>query len=131
MAQPPSPSAAAVRLLAARDEGLGMAAVVPEAALAERARSDAAAFDVLYRRHHAAIGAHLHRRTGAVTETEDLLSETFLRALKGLPRFRARGVELRHWLHRIATSVAHRGSATRRRRQEEPLHAHAELQAFM
>lgn len=94
-----------------------------EAVLVERARSDATAFDELYRRHYTAIGAYLYRRTGDVTATEDLLSDTFLRALKGLPRFRARGIEFRHWLYRIATNVSNRWSTTRRRRPTPSLDA--------
>jgi RNA polymerase sigma-70 factor (ECF subfamily) len=79
-----------------------------EAALIERARRDRAAFAELYRCHYAAIGSYLLRRSGDAHATEDMLSETFLAALRGLKRYRGDGAPFRHWLYRIATNVANR-----------------------
>jgi RNA polymerase sigma-70 factor, ECF subfamily len=87
-----------------------------EARLVERARRDPEAFAELYRSHYAAIGAYLFRRCGDVHTTEDLLSDVFLAALRGVGRYRARGVPFRHWLYRIATRAANRWAARERRR---------------
>jgi len=73
--------------------------------LVERARTDPEAFAELYRRHYAGIGRYLQARTGDRHATEDLLSETFLAALRGLDRYRNRGVPFRYWLLRIATNA--------------------------
>ncbi len=96
----------------------------------ERARTDTGAFAALYHRNYSAIGAYLYRRTGDVSATEDLLADTFLRALKGIPRFHSRGIEFRHWLYRIATNVANGWSAARRRRRETTLDSRAERGAL-
>lgn len=79
-----------------------------ERRLIERARSDPAAFAHLYRLHAAAIANYLYRRTGDAHVTEDLLSETFLAAMKALPRFRFNGTPLRFWLYRVASNAANR-----------------------
>ncbi|MBI1851122.1 MAG: RNA polymerase sigma factor [Planctomycetes bacterium] len=89
-----------------------------EARLVERARHDREAFAALYREHYAAIGAYLFRRSGDVHATEDLLSEVFLAALRGLPRYRTRGVPFRNWLYRIATREVNRWALRERKRPE-------------
>jgi RNA polymerase sigma-70 factor (ECF subfamily) len=94
-----------------------------ELRLIERARTDRAAFAVLYRGHYAAIGGYLYRRTGDVHATEDLIADTFLSALKALPRYRSGGVPFRAWLYRIATNAANGWARRRRRRPEAPLSA--------
>ena len=86
-----------------------------ERRLIERARSDPAAFAHLYRLHAAAIANYLYRRTGDAHVTEDLLSETFLAAMKALPRFRFNGTPLRFWLYRVASNTANRWARTRLR----------------
>jgi len=50
----------------------------------------------------------------------DALQETFLRAYRGLPRFREQAA-LGTWLHRIAYTAALEQLRTRRRHPEEPL----------
>jgi RNA polymerase sigma-70 factor (ECF subfamily) len=97
-----------------------------EVLLIERAQRDRAAFAELYRLHYAAIGGYLYRRCGDVHATEDMLAETFLSALRALPRFRPGGVPFRHWLYRIATNVANR-RARRLRRRPMPLEEPHEL----
>jgi RNA polymerase sigma-70 factor (ECF subfamily) len=85
----------------------------------ERAQADRAHFAELYREHYPAIGSYLYRRCGDVHATEDMLSETFLSALRALPRFRIGRVPLRHWLYRIATNVANKRARKLRTRFEE------------
>lgn len=52
--------------------------------------------------------------------TRDALQETFLRAYRGLPRFRGQSA-LGTWLHRIAYTAALEQLRARRRHPEEPL----------
>ena len=75
--------------------------------LIERARWDAEAFSELYLRQVDSIRAYVYRRTGDLNVTDDLVSETFLNALRTIHRFRQRGVPLRCWLLRIATNAVH------------------------
>lgn len=99
--------------------------------LVERARTDPHALADIYRLHSLAIANYLHRRTGDAHAAEDLLSETFLVAMKSLPRFRHDGTPLRFWLYRLATNAANRWMRThaRLRRRETvsaiSMHAHA------
>ena len=53
--------------------------------------------------------------TGSSADADDLAQETFIRALRGLPRFRGDS-SLKNWLYRIATNAArsHRGARMRR-----------------
>jgi RNA polymerase sigma-70 factor (ECF subfamily) len=81
--------------------------------LLERARQgDASVFEVLVRRHD----KHLYRIARSVLpddqEAEDVVQETYIRALMGLQGFRG-AASLRTWLTRIALNEASR----RRRRQ--------------
>jgi len=76
--------------------------------LVERAKRDPRAFAVLYRQHYAAIAGYIFRRTGDATVTDDLTADTFMTAMRALPRFRHRGVPIRSWLYRIATTSIHR-----------------------
>lgn len=89
-----------------------------EAGLIERARTDRAAFAELYRNHYAAIGSYLLRRSGDAHATEDMLSEVFLSALRGIRRYKSRGAPFQHWLYRIATNVANRWARKHRVRFE-------------
>lgn len=73
-------------------------------ALVERARRDPEAFGVLFERHFDAIFGYLHRRTGDWDAARDLASETFLKALRSLWRYRWTGVPFSAWLYSIATN---------------------------
>lgn len=86
-----------------------------EPELLSRARSEREAFGEFYRRHYSSIAGYLFRRTGCRHATEDLLSEVFLSALRALPRFRWRGVPVRHWLLRIATRAVNHWARDARR----------------
>lgn len=86
-----------------------------EASLIERARHDAGAFAVLYRLHYLAVVGYLFRRTGDAHAAEDLAADTFLAAMRALPRYQVTEVPLRMWLLRIATNSANRWARQRRR----------------
>lgn len=86
---------------------LGRIANVDDAALVERAKVDSVAFGELYELHYSAILNYLYRRTLSVALAEELTSNTFFKALRGLAAYRSRpGVPFRAWLYRIATNEA-------------------------
>jgi RNA polymerase sigma-70 factor (ECF subfamily) len=69
------------------------------------ARGDTLAFRRLYERHVARVMRRLSHLMGPHGSIDDLVQDTFLRAMKSLSRFRGERPFL-HWLLRIATSVA-------------------------
>jgi RNA polymerase sigma factor (sigma-70 family) len=73
--------------------------------LVELAKGDRVAFSVLYRRHVRAVYHYAHRLCGGDrAAAEDVTSATFERALAAIARFEWRGVGVRPWLLRIASS---------------------------
>jgi RNA polymerase sigma-70 factor (ECF subfamily) len=99
---------------------------VSDRELLARAGQSPEAFAELYRRHYPRIGTYLLRRTGDRAATEDLLAEVFLAALRGVRRFRWRGIGFDHWLYRVATRAANRWA---RRRRFAPLAAARDVPA--
>lgn len=87
----------------------------PEAKLIELAKSDPSAFARLYRDHYPGVVGYLFRRTGDRHTAEDLAADTFLSAMKAIPRYRVTGVPIRMWFLRIATNAANRWARQRRR----------------
>jgi RNA polymerase sigma-70 factor (ECF subfamily) len=75
-----------------------------EYSIIERAKSDPEQFGVLLERHYPAIFAYIHRRVNHWEAAKDLASEVFLKAFKGLWRYRWQGVPFSAWLYRIATN---------------------------
>ena len=63
-----------------------------------------AAFAALVAPHQRAVRAHCYRMLGSLSDSEDALQETLVRAWRGLATFEGRA-SLRTWLHRIATHV--------------------------
>lgn len=77
-----------------------------DAALIEAAaRGDRVAFSGLYGRYAPRVMRRLSHLVGPRGPVEDLLQETFLRAMQAMPRFR-RGSPFDRWLLRIATNCA-------------------------
>ncbi len=84
-----------------------------EEELVRRARKDPAAFRPLFDRYHDQIFNYLLRRTSDVHKAKDLTSNTFLKALENIDRYRWRGISFAAWLYRIATNevnLSHRNS---------------------
>lgn len=67
--------------------------------------ADPAALGEMYARHSTAMLAFLRRRVTSPQTAEDLLHETFLRALNRLSRFEDQGHDLRPWLMTIARNL--------------------------
>ncbi len=75
-----------------------------ERVLVERAKKDPGAFGVLFERYHGLIFGYVLRRVRVWEVARDLTSETFLKALSGLWRYRWMNVPFSAWLYRIATN---------------------------
>src|SRR5579862_6207816 len=76
-----------------------------ERKLVEAARSSPVAFGALYERYVDAIYSYALHRVGDTTVAEDIVSETFHRALENIQSFEWRGVAFSAWLYRIASNV--------------------------
>ena len=75
--------------------------------LVERAqRGDRAALEDLYLSHFDRIYSYLHMSVGNRHDAEDLTTQTFLRMLESIGRFRWQSVPFSAWLFRIAHNLA-------------------------
>jgi RNA polymerase sigma-70 factor, ECF subfamily len=88
--------------------------------LALAARSDPAAFGLLYERHRLAVIRYLRTRTSSEDEAAELTAVAFERALTAMPRYRPTGGGFLAWLLRIARNAAIDAG---RRRSAVPLDA--------
>ncbi len=81
--------------------------VEPEIAalVAAARRGDAAAFTGLYRRYADRVYRFCLFRVRRPADAEDLMQQTFLRAIEALPRYEERGLPFGAWLFRIARNV--------------------------
>ncbi len=77
----------------------------PDELLAERAKTDVAAFGILYERHLKRIYNYIYYRTGNIHDAEDLTEKTFFQALTNLQRYRFQGAPFAAWLYRIAHNI--------------------------
>jgi RNA polymerase sigma-70 factor (ECF subfamily) len=88
----------------------GAVGAVDHSALDDRAlvaatlAGDRSAFDVLVRRHQRAVYAICLRFTGNHADASDLAQDAFVRAYRGLARFKG-DAALSTWLHRITVNV--------------------------
>ena len=76
-----------------------------ERLLVERAKGDAESFGVLYDRYADDIYRFAHARLGNVAAAEDVTAEVFVKALRGIGRYRDRGRPFSCWLYRIARNA--------------------------
>lgn len=75
-------------------------------ALVELARGgDTEAFGMLYDHYQASVYRFLYYRLGSVALAEDLMSETFFRALRSMGSFRWQGKDFGAWLMTIARNL--------------------------
>jgi RNA polymerase sigma-70 factor (ECF subfamily) len=84
-------------------------------------------FRLLYQRHHQRVRSVLYQLCDG-SSADDLVQEVFLRAWKGLPKFR-QSAKFSTWLYRIAWNVAsdQRQSLARGRTQLQVLTNHASV----
>lgn len=79
-----------------------------DAELVRRAREgDRWAEEALYRRHVRAVTNAVTRLLGRTSEADDVIQDTFLRALERIEDVRD-GVAFRAWIQRIAVTLCHR-----------------------
>lgn len=76
-----------------------------EAALVERARSDAAAFGELYEHYAPLVYRFIYNRVGSREAAEDLTSDTFYKVLRAIDRYRTSSRPFRAWIYLIATNT--------------------------
>jgi RNA polymerase sigma-70 factor, ECF subfamily len=99
----------------------GSGSVSPEEVLLERAASgDGDAFGALVRLHQDTVYGYLLALTRDEDEALDLAQDTFLKAFRGLSRYR-RDAPFRNWLLAIARNEARTRFKSNARRKEEPL----------
>lgn len=80
---------------------------------------DRGAFAELYRRYHRDVHGYLVARTKSVTLADDLTSETFLRALRGIDSVQERSDNARAWIMTIARNLAFDHHRSARHRLED------------
>lgn len=73
-----------------------------ERRIIEQARTDPEAFGIIFDEYYSKILAYAIRRTGHVPVAEEIVSETFVKALRGINKFQWQGVSIEAWLFRIA-----------------------------
>ena len=73
--------------------------------VARAQRGDAEAFGLLYDRYLDLVYRYVYYRVGAKALTEDLVSETFLRALRRIGTFEWQGRDFAAWLITIARNI--------------------------
>lgn len=77
-----------------------------ERSLVDRAREmDADAWDELYSLHYGAIQRYALFRLNEPAAADDIAAEVFLEAVRGIGKYRYRGVAFRAWLYRIAHNL--------------------------
>ena len=82
------------------------------ALVAQAVAGDRGAFDVLVRRHQRSIYGVCYRFTGDHADASDLAQDTFVRAYRGLARFKG-DAAFATWLYRIAVNVCLSRAATK------------------
>jgi RNA polymerase sigma-70 factor, ECF subfamily len=94
--------------------GVNATAVAPERTETARMRSlveraqhdDRSALEELYLLHFDRIYSYLHMSVGSRHDAEDLTTQTFVKMLEAIGRFRWRSVPFSAWLFRIAHNLA-------------------------
>ena len=86
-----------------------------ERRLVESAKVDQAALSELYRQHYSSIATYVHRRVPDQGEADDVVSEVFLEMVRGIKRYRHRGIPFRIWLYRLAAAQLSRWARRRHR----------------
>src|SRR5262245_25919982 len=75
-----------------------------DARLVRRALREPEAFGIIYERFYDTILNYAFRRTLNIATAEEVVSNTFFKALRGLPKYRSGDQPLRAWIYTIATN---------------------------
>ncbi len=75
-----------------------------EKEIIKEAKKNPAVFGLLYDEYYQPIFGYILKRTANLEITQDLTSQTFFKALKGLGKFRWQNIPFSAWLYRIATN---------------------------
>jgi len=78
--------------------------LLEEKEIIEKAKKNPEVFGLLYDKFYQPIFNYILKRTADIELTKDLTSQTFLKALKELGKFRWQNVSFSAWLYRIATN---------------------------
>lgn len=70
----------------------------------ERAQGDPRAFSVLYERYYKEIYLFVFKRVGEESNTDDIVSQVFVKCLANLNKYTFKGVPFSAWLYRIASN---------------------------
>jgi RNA polymerase sigma-70 factor, ECF subfamily len=73
--------------------------------LVERAKTDPNAFGALYDRHFQQIYRFVYSRVGEQSAAEDVTSEVFMKALRGIGRYQDTGRPFQAWLYQISVNA--------------------------
>lgn len=68
-------------------------------------QGDSDAFVAIYRDFYGLVSNYVYRRVGNRHQTEDLVSEVFLRVLKGLPKYQWMHIPFEVWVYRVASNT--------------------------
>jgi RNA polymerase sigma-70 factor (ECF subfamily) len=90
----------------------GLAGLDDRALVAAAVAGDRAAFDVLVRRHQRTVYGVCYRFAGEHADAADLTQDAFVRAFRGLARFKGEAA-FSTWLYRIAVNVCLTRAAAR------------------
>jgi len=97
-------------------------------ALVELARrGDSEAFGMLYDHYNASVYRFIYYRVGSIALAEDLMSETFFRALRSMSSFKWQGKDFGAWLMTIARNLTadhYKAGRTRLEYATEDMSAH-------
>jgi len=86
-----------------------------ERSLVEAAKHDSAALAKLYRQNYSAIAGYVHRRVADQDEANGIVSDVFIEMVRGIKRYRHRGIPFRIWLYRLASAQLSRWARRRHR----------------
>ena len=75
-----------------------------EKELVKRAQKEPEAFAKLYDKYHPQIFGYILKRVANLEIAQDVTSETFLKALKNLWKFRWKNISISSWFYRIANN---------------------------
>jgi RNA polymerase sigma-70 factor (ECF subfamily) len=75
-----------------------------EAEIVGRAKTDDAAFEILYNHYFPKIYGYVFRRIGNREAAEDIVSNVFLKVFSNLKKYEDRGFTFGSWVYRIATN---------------------------